>query len=97
MQSQDAVDGVSAAFKALADPARVRLFAAVLAADGPICVCDLSSGLTLSAPAISHHLKVLREAQLVESRRRGTWIYYSLGRGARAVHLARSLPHLLAA
>lgn len=47
-------------------------------ADGAVCVCELTGSFDLSAPTISHHLKVLRRAGLVESRRQGTWVYYRL-------------------
>lgn len=64
-------------FKALSDPARLRLLSLVAArAGGEACVCELSAGFDLSQPTISHHLKVLREAGLLTSERRGTWVYY---------------------
>ena len=63
--------------KALADPTRVAIVNR-LAATEECCVCDLNDAFELSQPTISHHLKVLREAGLVESRRRGTWAYYRL-------------------
>ena len=47
-----------------------------LAPDGEICVCDLTPAFDLSGPTISHHLKTLREAGLVDAERRGTWVYY---------------------
>ena len=63
--------------KAVADPARLRLLSLVMAADGgEACVCDLTPHFELSQPTISHHLKVLREAGLVESEKRGTWVHY---------------------
>jgi ArsR family transcriptional regulator len=46
------------------------------AAGGEVCVCDLTGSFKLTGPTISHHLKVLREAGLVDSDRRGTWVYY---------------------
>ena len=64
-------------FKALADPTRVAIVNRLAAAD-EVCVCDLNSAFPLSQPTISHHLKILREAGLVESSRRGTWAYYRL-------------------
>lgn len=64
-------------FKALGDPVRLRL-AALIASDDEVCVCDLTSQFTLSGPTISHHLRVLREAGLVEGERRGTWVYYRI-------------------
>jgi len=63
-------------FKALADPARLRLLSLITSADGEVCVCDLTTAFDLTQPTISHHLKVLREAGLVGSERRGTWVYY---------------------
>ncbi|MDL9938838.1 metalloregulator ArsR/SmtB family transcription factor [Gordonia sp. ABSL1-1] len=65
------------ALKALADPVRLQLLSEVAARPGgEACVCDISAPFTLSQPTISHHLKVLREAGLVTSERRGTWVYY---------------------
>src|SRR5690349_19232316 len=70
-------EGLARVFKALADPARLRLLSMITAAEsGEACVCDLTVGFDLSGPTISHHLKVLREAGLIEGDRRGTWIYY---------------------
>ncbi|MEU0557550.1 metalloregulator ArsR/SmtB family transcription factor [Dactylosporangium sp. NPDC006015] len=65
------------AFKALGDPVRLQLMSMIASApDGEICVCDLTPAFELSGPTISHHLKTLREAGLVDSDRRGTWVYY---------------------
>jgi ArsR family transcriptional regulator len=64
-------------FKALGDPVRLRLMSMIAAApDGESCVCDLTGAFDLTGPTISHHLKVLREAGLVDGDRRGTWVYY---------------------
>ncbi len=65
-------------FKALGDPVRLRLLSRITsAAEGEICVCDLTRGeFEVSGPTISHHLRVLREAGLIEGDRRGTWVYY---------------------
>jgi ArsR family transcriptional regulator, arsenate/arsenite/antimonite-responsive transcriptional repressor len=64
-------------FKALGDPVRLRLLSMIASAPGgEICVCDLSSAFHLTGPTISHHLRILREAGLVDSDRRGTWVYY---------------------
>ncbi|WP_206489710.1 metalloregulator ArsR/SmtB family transcription factor [Rhodococcus sp. KRD162] len=66
-------------FKALADPVRLRLLSLVAShAGGEACVCDISPAFDLSQPTISHHLKVLREAGLLDCERRGTWVYYSV-------------------
>jgi ArsR family transcriptional regulator len=70
-------EALAARFKALADPARVAILNRLAAAD-EVCVCDFVATLDLAQPTVSHHLKVLREAGLVESSRRGTWAYYRL-------------------
>ena len=68
--------------KALADPVRLRLLSLVAShADGEACVCDLNDAFELSQPTISHHLKVLKQAGLIASERRGTWVYYWLNPG----------------
>jgi ArsR family transcriptional regulator, arsenate/arsenite/antimonite-responsive transcriptional repressor len=64
------------AFKALGDPVRLRLLSLITSADGECCVCDLTGAFDLTGATISHHLKVLREAGLVDCERRGTWVYY---------------------
>ena len=64
-------------FKALGDPVRLRLLSLVAShAGGEACVCEISPAFDLTQPTISHHLKVLREAGLLECERRGTWVYY---------------------
>src|ERR671932_2917765 len=70
-------DALAARFKALADPTRVAIVNRLAGAD-EVCVCDLTAAFDLSQPTISHHLRILREAGLVESSRRGTWAYYRL-------------------
>jgi len=66
-------------FKALGDPVRLRLVSLIGAHQGgEVCVCDLTAAFDLTQPTISHHLKVLREAGLIGSERRGTWVYYRL-------------------
>jgi ArsR family transcriptional regulator len=70
-------DALAARFKALSDPTRVAIVNRLAAAD-EVCVCDFVAALDLAQPTVSHHLKVLREAGLVESSRRGTWAYYRL-------------------
>ena len=68
---------LAGAFKALGDPVRLRLLSMIAsAAEGEICVCDLSEAFPLTGPTISHHLRILREAGLVHGSRRGTWVYY---------------------
>lgn len=77
--SEDEAAQAARVFKALADPARVRLLSIVAASAGhEACVCDLTGALDLSQPTISHHLKVLKDAGLLERERRGSWAYYRL-------------------
>lgn len=62
---------------ALADPVRLRIVSMMLAApEGSCCGCDLEEPLGLSQPTVSHHLRVLREAGLIEGERRGRWVHY---------------------
>lgn len=66
-------------FKALGDPVRLRLLSLIASrAGGEVCVCDLTPAFDLSQPTISHHLKLLRQAGLIDCERRGTWVYYWL-------------------
>ena len=64
--------------KALSDPTRLTMLASLWKAAAPICVCDFTAGLGLTQPTISHHMARLNEAGLVQSEKRGIWIYYSL-------------------
>jgi ArsR family transcriptional regulator len=71
--------GLAQVFKALGDPVRLRLLSLIGAHQGgEVCVCDLTTAFELTQPTISHHLKVLREAGIITSERRGTWVYYRL-------------------
>jgi ArsR family transcriptional regulator len=72
-------DELAGIFRALGDPGRLRLLSYLAAQPGgEACVCNLTEPLGLSQPTVSHHLKVLTEANLLERERRGTWIYYRL-------------------
>jgi ArsR family transcriptional regulator len=74
-----AAAGLAQVFKALGDPVRLRLVSLIGAHQGgEVCVCDLTTAFDLTQPTISHHLKVLREAGIIDSERRGTWVYYRL-------------------
>lgn len=64
--------------RALGDEGRLRIVSRLATSDGPMCVCDLMTGIDLSQPTISHHLKVLKDAGVVRSERRGSWVYYTL-------------------
>jgi ArsR family transcriptional regulator len=77
--NDESAEELANVFAALADPVRLRLFDLVRRAGKTgVCSCDLVEPLERSQPTISHHLKVLREAGLVESRREGTWLWYSV-------------------
>ena len=77
--STEAATDVAAKLKALADPVRLRLFSSVAShAGGEACVCDISGDFDVTQPTISHHLKVLRDAGLLASERRASWVYYSV-------------------
>ncbi len=64
--------------KALADPTRLTMLASLWKSGAPICICDFTAGLELTQPTISHHMAKLKEAGLVDSEKRGIWIYYRL-------------------
>jgi ArsR family transcriptional regulator len=91
LPAEDAA-ALAPAFKALGDPVRLQLMSMIASAPGgEMCVCDLTPAFELSGPTISHHLKVLREAGLVDAERRATWVYYRPRPG-----LLRQLATLLA-
>jgi ArsR family transcriptional regulator, arsenate/arsenite/antimonite-responsive transcriptional repressor len=78
LREEDA-DELAAAFKAIADPARLRLLNFIAAQpSAEACVCHLIAPVGLSQPTVSHHLKVLTSAGLLERERRGTWMFYRL-------------------
>ncbi|WP_232524809.1 ArsR/SmtB family transcription factor [Nocardioides mangrovicus] len=75
----DQSERIAPLLKALADPVRLRLLSLVAShAEREACVCDLNDAFDLSQPTISHHLKVLHEAGLLDRSKRGTWVYYSV-------------------
>lgn len=80
--SDDEVAATAELFKALADPARVRIVNVLASAGGPVCACNLNEPVGLSQPTVSHHLKKLVEAGLLEREQRGKWAYFSLRREA---------------
>lgn len=68
---------LAAMFKALGDPVRLRLLSLIAShPGGEACVCEISATFDVSQPTISHHLKLLRSAGLLDCERRGTWVYY---------------------
>lgn len=72
------IRGHAPLLRALADEARLEIVGRLAAAGREVCVCDITPGLGLAQPTVSHHLKVLRDAGVVHSERRGSWVYYSL-------------------
>lgn len=80
--SDDEVAATAEVFKALGDPARVRIMNALATSNEPVCVCNLIEPLGLSQPTVSHHLKKLTEAGLLEREQHGKWAYFSLRRDA---------------
>ena len=75
--TMEQAEQVAPLLKALADPVRLRLLSLVASCEGgEACVCDLNDAFDLSQPTISHHLKVLHEAGLLERDKRGVWVYY---------------------
>ena len=81
--SADAAERIVPLVKAIADPVRLRLVSLVAShADGEACVCDLNEAFDLSQPTISHHLKLLHEAGLLDREKRGVWVYYRVNDSA---------------
>ena len=80
--SDEEAEATAQLFKALGDPARVRLVNLLARGDGEVCMCDLIEPVGLSQPTVSHHMKKLVDAGLVEREQRGKWAYFSLNREA---------------
>jgi ArsR family transcriptional regulator len=80
--SDDQAEATARLFKALADPHRVRIVNLLATSPDRVCVCEFTGPLGLSQPTVSHHLKKLVAAGLLEREQRGTWAYYSLNRDA---------------
>lgn len=77
--TQDQAEQIAPLMKALADPVRLRLMSLVASAPGgEACVCNLNDAFDLTQPTISHHLKVLHDAGLLDRDKRGVWAYYRL-------------------
>ena len=73
---------MSRTFEALAHPIRLQLLDVLARSGGRVCVCDLVAALPVKQPTISHHLRLLREAGMVECERQGNWAYYFVNRDA---------------
>jgi len=81
--SAETAERIAPIVKAIADPVRLRLVSLVAShADGEACVCDLNDAFELSQPTISHHLKLLHEAGLLDREKRGVWVYYRVNASA---------------
>jgi ArsR family transcriptional regulator len=81
--SAEAAERIAPLVKAIADPVRLRLLSLVAShAAGEACVCDLNDAFDLSQPTISHHLKLLHEAGLLDREKRGVWVYYRVNASA---------------
>jgi ArsR family transcriptional regulator, arsenate/arsenite/antimonite-responsive transcriptional repressor len=76
--SRDEAEATAMLFKALADPARVTIVNLLARSDEPACVCELVDPVGLSQPTVSHHLKKLTRAGLLEREQRGVWAFYSI-------------------
>jgi ArsR family transcriptional regulator len=76
--NEDRAAELAKVFKALGDPVRLRLMSMIASRGegGEVCVCELTPAFDLSQPTVSHHLKLLRQAGLIDCERRGTWVYY---------------------
>jgi ArsR family transcriptional regulator, arsenate/arsenite/antimonite-responsive transcriptional repressor len=80
--SEEEAEATAELFKALADPARVRLVNLLAQSEGEVCMCDLIEPVGLAQPTVSHHMKKLVDAGLVEREQRGKWAFFSLKRDA---------------
>ncbi len=80
--SVEEAEATAELFKALGDPARVRIVNRLATAGEPVCICELNGPLGLSQPTVSHHMKKLVDAGLVEREQRGKWAFFSLKRDA---------------
>jgi len=82
--SDQEAEATATVFKALADPARVKIVNLLATSEEPVCACEFMPGLGLAQATVSHHLKKLTEAGLLERTQRGKWAYFSLNPEARA-------------
>jgi len=82
--SEDEAVGQARLLKALADPTRLRILSLLSRHEGEVCVFEIVESFTLEQPTISHHLRILRDAGLVDCRKKGLWAYYYVRREALA-------------
>jgi ArsR family transcriptional regulator, arsenate/arsenite/antimonite-responsive transcriptional repressor len=83
--SETEAEATATLFRALADPARVKILNLLATSEAPVCACEFEPALGLAQPTVSHHLKKLTEAGLLEREERGRWAYFSLNREALAL------------
>jgi ArsR family transcriptional regulator, arsenate/arsenite/antimonite-responsive transcriptional repressor len=76
--TDDEAEATAALFRALGDPARVRILNLLATSDRPVCVCELTEPVGLTQPTVSHHLKKLVDAGLLDRAERGRWAYYAI-------------------
>ena len=82
--SEEELESTAALFKALSDPARVKIMNLLAQTRAPVCACEFEPALGLSQPTVSHHLKKLTDAGLLEREQRGKWAYFSINPEAAA-------------
>ena len=82
--SDEEAEATADLFKALADPARVRIVTKATSGGAPVCICHLTEPLGLSQPTVSHHMKRLLAAGLAERERRSKWVYFSLSKATQS-------------
>ena len=82
--SEDEAEATASLFKALADPARVKIVNVLATSEAPVCACEFIPALGLAQATVSHHLKKLTDAGLLEREQRGKWAYFSLNPEAAA-------------
>ena len=76
---RDQAEELTTVLKAIADPTRLQILSLINSQEGKqACVCDLAEAVGVSQPTVSHHVKVLREAGLLDREKRGTWVWYSI-------------------
>jgi len=80
--SGEEIEAAATLFKALGDPARVKILNQLATSEEPVCACDFEPSLGLKQATVSHHLKKLTDAGLLERQQRGKWAYFSINREA---------------
>jgi ArsR family transcriptional regulator len=82
--AEDEAEATARLFKALGDPARVKIVNLLARSDGPVCACEIVPALDLAQATVSHHLKKLTQSGLLDREQRGKWAYFSLNAKAAA-------------